>query len=43
MDAAAIKGPAEEYERTNASYQPQAWLCGRVATDENFTSTNSRS
>jgi len=37
MNTAAIKGPAEEYERTNASYRPQAWLCGRVTTDENFT------
>lgn len=37
MDTTAIKGPAEEYERTNASYNPQAWLCGRVTTDENFT------
>lgn len=37
MNTAAIKGPAQEYERTNASYRPQAWLCGRVTTDENFT------
>ena len=37
MKTAAIKGPAQEYERTNASYRPQAWLCGRVTTDENFT------
>ena len=37
MNTAAIKGPAQEYERTNASYKPQAWLCGRVTTDENFT------
>lgn len=37
MNTTAIKGPAQEYERTNASYQPQAWLCGRVTTDENFT------
>lgn len=27
----------EEYERTNESYNSQAWLCGRVTTDENFT------
>lgn len=26
-----------EYERTNALYEPDAWLCGRVTTDENFT------
>ena len=37
MNTAAIKGPAQEYERNNASYKPQAWLCGRVTTDENFT------
>jgi len=37
MNAPAIKAPSEEYERTNASYRPQAWLCGRVTTDENFT------
>ena len=34
MNTAAIKGPAQEYERTNASYRPQAWLCGRVTTDD---------
>jgi riboflavin biosynthesis pyrimidine reductase len=37
MDTAAIKEPAQDYERINASYNPQAWLCGRVTTDENFT------
>ncbi len=37
MNTAAVEGPAQEYERTNASYRPQAWLCGRVTTDENFT------
>ncbi|MBE9605774.1 RibD family protein [Acetobacteraceae bacterium H6797] len=37
MDTGAIKGPAEAYERTNSLYHPQAWLCGRVTTDENFT------
>lgn len=34
-DAADVVG--EEYERTNETYYPQAWLCGRVTTDENFT------
>lgn len=33
--AAEIAG--EEYERINNTYNPQAWLCGRVTTDENFT------
>ena len=37
MNTAAIKAPAREYERMNASYESQAWLCGRVTTDENFT------
>lgn len=27
----------EEYERINNMFNPQAWLCGRVTTDENFT------
>lgn len=27
----------EEYERINNTFNPQAWLCGRVTTDENFT------
>lgn len=27
----------EEYERLNNTFNPQAWLCGRVTTDENFT------
>lgn len=37
MNTQAIEAPAEEYERINNSYRPQAWLCGRVTTDENFT------
>ncbi|WP_218196311.1 RibD family protein [Xanthomonas euvesicatoria] len=37
MKTEAIKLPAQEYERTNSLYRPQAWLCGRVTTDENFT------
>ncbi len=37
MKAPAVHGASEAYERINASYQPQAWLCGRVTTDENFT------
>lgn len=34
-NAATIVG--EEYERTNDFYSPDAWLCGRVTTEENFT------
>jgi riboflavin biosynthesis pyrimidine reductase len=34
-EAAGVVG--EEYERINGIYHPQAWLCGRVTTDENFT------
>lgn len=37
MRTRAVDGASAEYERTNASYHPQAWLCGRVTTDENFT------
>lgn len=37
MDTRVAEAVGEEYERTNESYQPQAWLCGRVTTDENFT------
>jgi riboflavin biosynthesis pyrimidine reductase len=32
-----IEAPSEEYERINDSYHPQAWLCGRVTTEETFT------
>lgn len=37
MNTQAIEAPDEEYERINSSYRPQAWLCGRVTTDENIT------
>ena len=37
MDCSAMDPINEEYERINESYHPQAWLCGRVTTDENFT------
>ncbi|MBN8713525.1 MAG: RibD family protein [Xanthomonadales bacterium] len=37
MKSSAVDGASGEYERINASYQPQAWLCGRVTTDANFT------
>lgn len=37
MKSQAVEGAFEAYERINASYHPQAWLCGRVTTDENFT------
>lgn len=37
MRSKAVDGPSDEYERINASFQSQAWLCGRVTTDANFT------
>lgn len=37
MDTEAASSVNQEYERTNNLYNPQAWLCGRVTTDENFT------
>lgn len=37
MDTEVANIVGEEYERTNESYHPQGWLCGRVTTDENFT------
>lgn len=37
MDTEIAEIVEEEYERTNNTYRPQAWLCGRVTTDENFT------
>lgn len=37
MESPAVIPAGEEYERTNELYHPQAWLCGRVTTDENFT------
>lgn len=37
MGAAVTKKVDSEYERTNNTYNPDAWLCGRVTTEENFT------
>ena len=37
MDTGVAEIVGEEYERTNEAYCSQAWLCGRVTTDENFT------
>ena len=37
MDSPVTGIVSEEYERTNETYAPDAWLCGRVTTDENFT------
>lgn len=37
MDTEIADIVGEEYERTNNTYRPQAWLCGQVTTDENFT------
>lgn len=38
MEADAISGASDAYEHTNGSFDPDAWLCGRVTTEENFTS-----
>lgn len=37
MDSPVTKAVDQEYERTNNTYNPDAWLCGRVTTEENFT------
>lgn len=37
METKSAEIVGSEYERINNSYNPQAWLCGRVTTDENFT------
>ena len=37
MDTDAAGEAAEEYERINRFYAPQAWVNGRVTIDENFT------
>lgn len=37
MSSPSTEPVSEEYERTNETYYPDAWLCGRVTTDENFT------
>jgi len=37
MQSDAANNVGQEYERTNNLYNPDAWLCGRVTTDENFT------
>lgn len=37
MNSAAIAGAEAEYERVNESFNPDAFLCGRVTTEENFT------
>lgn len=37
MEASVTKKVDQEYERTNNTYKPDAWLCGRVTTEENFT------
>lgn len=37
METNAATIVSEEYERTNDFYSPDAWLCGRVTTEENFT------
>lgn len=37
METKSAELAGKEYERINAIYKPQAWLCGRVTTEENFT------
>lgn len=37
MDTNTAELVRGEYERINELYKPDAWLCGRVTTDENFT------
>lgn len=37
METKSAEAVGAEYERINAAYHPQAWMCGRVTTDENFT------
>lgn len=37
MGASVTRKIDNEYERTNNTYNPDAWLCGRVTTEENFT------
>lgn len=37
MDSPAAEAAGREYEKINRKYNPDAWLCGRVTTDENFT------
>lgn len=32
MEASVTKKVDQEYERTNNTYKPDAWLCGRVTT-----------
>ena len=37
MGTPAVEIADRHYEDTNKSFSPQAWLCGRVTSDENFT------
>lgn len=37
MENSVTRKIDHEYERTNNTYNPDAWLCGRVTTEENFT------
>lgn len=37
MEASETKIVDKEYERTNESFHPHAWLCGRVTMEANFT------
>ena len=37
MGSPVTRAVDHEYERTNKTYNPDAFLCGRVTTEENFT------
>ncbi|EAX86344.1 hypothetical protein TVAG_069050 [Trichomonas vaginalis G3] len=37
FDTEAADKVSQDYEWTNASYKPNAWICGRITFDENFT------
>ena len=37
MNSPVTRAVDWEFERANDSYNPDAWLCGRVTTEENFT------
>lgn len=40
MKSSFVETAEDVYEKINEEYNPDAWLCGRVTTDENFTFYN---